>query len=121
MVNRYLYLVEGEDEYRLVNFLKTRLQLIVSGKVIVYNFLQQEIKKSILADITLNTMVILVFDTYDAANVDLKTLATNVKVLNKKTRNKVCTIPQVDNFEDEMVRCLNINTVNEIFNTIGLK
>lgn len=42
---RYHYFVEGEDEQRLVNVLKSDLRCIQSGKVQVFNVIQLNLKQ----------------------------------------------------------------------------
>ena len=70
------YYVEGEDEEKLVNVLKTQLGLIRPGKVQKLNVVEQEITNIRLRTLKQGTMVVLVFDT-DTGNVDI--LKKNIK------------------------------------------
>ena len=64
MKSKYvLYYVEGEDEVKLIDVLKSNLRVIKAGKVQKLNVLQQEITTARLRTIKPATMIVLVFDT----------------------------------------------------------
>ena len=60
---RCYYLAEGECEEKLINALKEKPSLIVSGKAKKYNVVQQELTTSQLMTFAPGSIVILVFDT----------------------------------------------------------
>ena len=109
---RYLYLVEGEDEKRLIDVLKTEFQVIYAGKTQVFNAVEEKITDLRLMNISENTLVVLVFDT-DIPKSDI--LLDNIKKLDSCPRvTKVCCIPQVKNIEDELIRSCDIKTIKEL-------
>lgn len=109
------YYVEGEDEQKLVNTLKTKLGVIRPGKVQKLNAVNQEITNMHLRTLSRGTMVVLVFDT-DAGNVDI--LKKNVKTLSECSAvSEVVLIPQVGNLEEELVRSCNIKKIEELLNS----
>ena len=111
----YRYFVEGESEQILINALKTDLGLIVPGKVDILNVIQKKINKNWLRTMKPNTIVILVYDT-DVEDVEL--LKKNIETLKKCAAVKdVWCIPQVKNFEDELVRACNIRNVMDLTGT----
>ena len=59
----YQYYVEGDDEKALVNTLKSDLRCIESGKVDVFNVVQNLLKPTRLRTLKPNTIVVLVYDT----------------------------------------------------------
>lgn len=59
----FQYYVEGEDEEKLVNVLKSDMQCIEAGKVQVLNPVLEKITPLRLCTLKKNTTVILVFDT----------------------------------------------------------
>ena len=61
--NIYHFFVEGEGERAVINTLKTDFQCIQSGKVDVFNVIQNKLNKNILMKLKPGTIVILVFDT----------------------------------------------------------
>lgn len=62
--NRYYhYFVEGQDEEKVVQVLKTDLRCIVPGKVQVFNVIEQKLTKMRLMSLKPDTVVVLVFDT----------------------------------------------------------
>lgn len=115
----YQYYVEGEDEEKLVNVLKSDMQCIVAGKVQVLNPVLEKITPLRLRTLKKNTIVILIFDT-DAG--ERKILEENIKILNKcSSVKKVYCIPQVRNIEDELVHCCNVKNIGELLGTTGTK
>ena len=59
----FQYYVEGEDEEKLVNVLKSDMQCIEAGKVQVLNPVLEKITPLRLRTLKKNTTVMLVFDT----------------------------------------------------------
>ena len=59
----FQYYVEGEDEEKLVNVLKSDMQCIEAGKVQVLNPVLEKITPLRLRTLKKNATVILVFDT----------------------------------------------------------
>lgn len=107
-----IYYVEGEDEEKLVNTLKSDLFLIKSGKVQRLNVIEQKISRARLINMRANTIVVLVFDT-DTGNTDI--LNENIKVLKAcSTVLQIITIPQVLNLEDELVRSCAIRRIKDL-------
>lgn len=116
MKSKYvLYYVEGEDEVKFINVLKSDLRIIKAGKVQKLNVLQQEISSARLRTIKSATMVVLVFDT-DTNNLEI--LNKNLKTLRScKWISEIVTIPQVHNLEEELVRSCNIRNITELLNS----
>lgn len=87
MKNNCIYFAEGKCEERLLNVLKENPQKIQSGRVKVFNVIQELIPKSQLVTIQAGTTVVLVFDT-DVPNTEclrenikrLSTLCTNLNL-----------------------------------------
>ena len=75
-----MYYVEGEDDKKIVNTLKSELLAIKSGQVQVLNVVEHQITNARLMTLRKGTMVVLVFDT-DTGNVDI--LNENIKKLNQ--------------------------------------
>lgn len=110
-----LYYVEGEDEVKLIEVLKSNLRVIKPGKIQKLNVLQQEISTARLRTIKPATMVVLVFDT-DTNNLDI--LKENLKILNSCTSvSEVVTIPQINNLEEELIRSCNIKNITQLLNS----
>lgn len=106
------YYVEGEDEEKLINVLKTELRLIRSGKVQRLNVVEREFTNARLMLLRPKTMVVLVFDT-DTNKV--ATLNRNLKILKKCSNvSEVVTIPQKDSLEDELIRSCNIRKITDL-------
>ena len=80
MNSRCIYYVEGECEKQLINALKASPEMLIPGKVKVYNVKQDLIPKSQLLTIQPKTKVALVFDT-DVE--DRKALDKNIELLGK--------------------------------------
>ncbi len=113
------YYVEGEDERKLLNVLKTDMQLIYPGKVDVLNVVCEKLTAARLLSLKPNTVVVLIFDT-DAF--DDTILKKNIEALGKCSNVKeVLTIPQVSNLEDELVRSCNIKDIKELLNSKSKK
>lgn len=104
--------VEGEDEKKLIDTLKTKLGVIKPGKVQKLNVVAQEITDMRLRALAPGTMVVLVFDT-DTGNPDI--LKKNIKLLDACTSvSEIVLIPQVPNLEEELVRSCDIKRIEEL-------
>lgn len=77
----YQYFVEGEDEKKLVDVLKSDMKLIVSGKSQVFNVTQQKLTRLRVMNLKPGTTVVLIFDA-DAGN--LQILKDNINFLHKE-------------------------------------
>ena len=109
------YYVEGDDEKKLLNVLKTQLKLIRPGKIQKLNVISEYITDVMLRTLKKDTWVVLVFDT-DTNQVDI--LQKNIKKLNQCPYvAKVITIPQVRNLEDELLRSCKIRKITELLNS----
>lgn len=109
------YFVEGEDDKKVIDTLKTQMGLIKPGKVQVLNVVTAEITDLRLRALSPGTTVVLVFDT-DAGNVDI--LNRNIKKLKDcKAVSNVITIPQVPNLEGELLRSCDIRKIEELLNS----
>lgn len=108
----YCYFVEGHDEEKLIDTLKTDLQYIVPGKVQVFNVVQERLTKLRIMQLKKGTVAILVFDT-DSGNIQI--LQDNIEFLKKSgIIKKVLCITQVKNLEDELVRSCDIRKITEL-------
>ena len=116
----YHYFVEGSDDKKIVNTLKTDLRMILPGKVEEFNVVQKKLTKNRIMSLKAATTVILIFDA-DAGNVDI--LNDNIAFLNRQKNQikKVICIPQVDNLEDELVRSCNIREIWELTKSKSIK
>ena len=114
--NNIVYFVEGETERKLIEVLKTDLQLIVPGKVRKLNPVEYRITRRDLLQYGNKTMLVFLFDT-DTGNAGI--LQKNI-ILCKKMPNidNVICIPQVSNLEDELeYSCTKIKDVSELTNS----
>lgn len=112
MKNIYQYFVEGEDEKRLIEVLKTDMRLIQPGKIQVLNVVQERLTDLKLRVLSEGTILIFVFDT-DTGNIEI--LSENIKRAKKSFRVKnVYCITQVKNLEDELIRSTNIKRIDEL-------
>lgn len=112
MNNNCIYFVEGACEEKLINALKKRPELILPGKVIVHNVIQNYIPRSRYLSIPPESKVVFVFDT-DVPTTDC--LKKNIEYISKYCKKaKLVFLPQVLNFEDEIVRCTDVSDVKEI-------
>ena len=109
---KYIYYVEGDNEEKLINTLKSELKVIKSGKVVKFNITNQKLTNDKLMRLKQNTTVVLVFDV-DANNTDI--LTDNINTLkNCKIINNIVFLMQVNNLEDELVSACNIESPFEI-------
>lgn len=108
----YHYFVEGEDEEKLIQVLKTEMRLIVAGKVQKFNVVEQRLTRLRLMTLKEGTTVILVFDT-DTGKADI--LKENIDFLKRENGiEDVLCVTQVKNLEDELKRSCNIKQIKEL-------
>lgn len=108
----YHYFVEGADDKKVVNTLKTDLQKIVSGKVENFNVVQKKLNKGHIRLLKTGTIVVLVFDV-DVGNIDI--LKENIAFLKEQKNIKdIICITQVMNLEEELVRSCSIKEIKEL-------
>ena len=113
-----LYLVEGDDEKKLVNTLKNSMGLIHPGKVQKLNVIECNITDLHLRTLAKGTIVVLIFDT-DTDNV--ARLDKNIEKLKSCSAiSAVVTIPQVPNLEGELVRSCNIKVIADLIRVSNL-
>ena len=109
---QYHYFVEGEDDRKVVNTLKTDLQWIKPGKVQVFNVIEEELTSLITRTLKPGTIVVLVFDTDTGKK---NTLLKDIRFLQKDSNVKqVLCIMQVKNLEDEFLRSCAISQIKEL-------
>ena len=112
--SNYQYYVEGEDEKKFLEVLRTDLQVIQPGKIQVFNVASKFITKTRLLALKQGTTVVLVFDT-DEVNEAI--LQQNIALIASMPNvSEVLTVLQVRNLEDELVRSCNIKKVEELVN-----
>ena len=116
MKTKYIqYYVEGPDDKKVIDTLKTKMGLVKTGRVDVLNVVTEKITDLRLRALSLGTMVVLVFDT-DAGSRDI--LNMNIqKLKNCSAVTEVITIPQVPKLEIELVRSCNIRQIKELLNS----
>lgn len=115
----YQYFVEGEDEKKLIDVLKTDMKLIVAGKTQVFNVTQKKLTKLRVMNLKQGTTVVLVFDA-DAGN--LQILKENIEFLKKESVvSEVICVIQVKNLEDELIRSCNIKQIKELLGSKSAK
>ena len=116
----YQYYVEGKDEKAIIDVLKQEFRCIETGKVEVFNVVQDKLNAIRIRTLKSGTTVILVYDT--DIDVNTETLKYNVEFLKSQSAvKKVICIPQVKNLEDELLRACNINNVTQITNSASKK
>lgn len=109
----YHYYVEGDDEKSLLETLKRDMRCIKSGKVDIFNVVQNRFTVARIRPLKPGTIVVLVYDTDVTTNMEI--IKYNVAFLKKQKGIKdVICIPQVNNLEDELISACNINSVEEI-------
>ena len=116
MKSRFIqYYVEGHDDKKIVDTLKTKMGLVKTGKVDVLNVVTEKITDLRLRTLSPGTMVVLVFDT-DAGSRDI--LSKNIsKLKNCKAVTEIITIPQVPNLEMELIRSCDIRQIKDLLNS----
>ena len=108
----YIYFVEGETEERAIKILNKRY--IEAGKVVVLN--QKRITAGYIRTIPKSSCVILIFDTDN--DTYFATLKDNVNKLKKDNKRiDIVFIPQVKNFEDEVVYSTSITNITDLLNS----
>lgn len=106
------YYVEGEDEKKLLQVLKTDMGLIRPGKIQVFNVANKIMTRTRLISLSKETIVVVVFDT-DKVNVNI--LKKNIELMNQMANIKeVLTVMQVGNLEAELVRSCKIKSAEEL-------
>lgn len=112
----YIYYVEGQCEEKLLEVLKTDMQLIRPGKISKYNVIQEKLKMAQLRTLKKGTTAVLVFDTDTTGNINI--LKENIDILGKYSAvSKVICITQVENLEDEIVRSCDVSKAQELTNS----
>ena len=116
----YQYYVEGENEKKIVNVLKSEKRCIVSGKVSVFNVTQEKLSNTKLRMLKKGTTIVLVYDT-DVGKIEI--LQNNIQILKKQNSvDNIIYIPQVENLEDELLRaCSNIKKIEQLTNSTSKK
>lgn len=118
MNNKCIYYVEDPCEQQLIAALKENPSKLIPDKVKVYNVVQNLIPKSQMLSIQTGTTVVLVFDTDVEQTVNLK---KNLELLSRYCRKlNIVFLPQVLNFEDEMVRCTDVKKITELTQSKGI-
>lgn len=119
MANKCIYYVEGPCEQQLINALREPPSRIASGKVKVFNVVQNLIPKSTLFSFGEGTTVVLAFDTDIAETRNLK---KNIESLKKYcSRVKIVYLPQVLSLEDELERSTDVRRVVELTRSRSVK
>jgi hypothetical protein len=109
---RYHYYVEGNCEKKLIDEFKKQQLPIISGKIDVFNAVQEEFTNTRLRMLPENTVVILVFDT-DTGIVEI--LNRNLEILKKHPRVKeTWCVMQVYNLEDEIKRSTDVKEIKDL-------
>lgn len=115
----FQYYVEGENEKKLINVLKTNMRLITPGKVETLNVTQEKLSDMKLRTLKFGTILVFVFDT-DAGQPTI--LNENIIKAKKSSNIKdVYCIPQVKNLEDELVRTMELKNIKELLNSNSSK
>ena len=118
MSKYFQYFVEGKCEEKLINALKTPpCNYLISGRVDVFNVIQNKLSKQRILSIRPHATIILVYD------IDVKDdskLIENVEVLKKHGFNNIFHIQSVANFEDEILFTCQIKNIHQLFQTQGL-
>ena len=117
--NNYQYFVEGADEKCIINALKTELQCIVPGNVVVFNVIQDHFTAARIRLLKAETIAILVFDTDKS---DISILNSNIDFLKRQHAIKeIVCIPQISNLEEELVYSCNIKNVCDLTGSSSIK
>lgn len=118
MGNCYQYFVEGECEEKLITEgKKSPYFLFRPGKVEVLNVASKELSEARILAIKKNTQIILIYD-IDKGNLEI--LKNNVKKLQLYGFKKIYHIQSIINFEEELLYCTNLKSIDEMFGTVGL-
>lgn len=109
----YHYYVEGHDEKKIVDILKREMGCIKSGRVDIFNVVQNHFTEARIRTLKSGTIVVLIYDT-DVDN-HIVTMKENLAFLNKQACiKKVLCIPQVRNLEDELRNACDIKSISEL-------
>lgn len=116
MKDKYIYLVEGECERKLVKVLQSD-ELIRYGKIIVFNPVNEKMTIDRLRTINKDSNIVFVFDT-DTNNYNI--LNQNIYFV-KKLKYINILVPQIHNLEDELVYSTAINNIKELLNVSSVR
>ena len=117
MINR-MYIVEGAIEENFVEQLREN-NIIVPGRVRVWNLMQKKLNHS---NPILTKRVDEIFAIIDTDCVESSNLATfNLNIKELKSIGKVFVLVQNENFEDELCRILNANTIQQLCDYFNVK
>lgn len=116
----FRYYVEGQCEKHFLDTYKSGpAPVFKSGKVEVFNVMNERITQTRLINFSKNTVLVLIFDT-DIEPTDV--FKHNLSLLRKnKNISEIIYVPSIRNFEEELVYSSDINDINEMFKTKGLK
>ena len=110
----YLYFVEGETEYKIVEALKNKY--LISGKIRTHNVVTKKIQSGHLSTIKRGTTVIFIFDADIDDNITI--LEKNIDFLSQSTVVKnLILIPQINNLEDEIIYATKIKNIEELLDS----
>ena len=115
----FQYYVEGDDEKRVIEVLKTDMRLIIPGKVQILNVVQERLTDLKLRTLQDGTILVFVFDT-DVG--DPTILNENIRKAKKSSNIKdVYCVPQVKNIEDELIRAMGLKNIEELLHSKSKK
>jgi hypothetical protein len=115
----FQYYVEGDDEKRVIEVLKTDMRLIIPGKVQILNVVQERLTDLKLRTLQDGTTLVFVFDT-DVG--DPAILNENIRKAKKSSNIKdVYCVPQVKNIEDELIRAMGLKNIEEFLKSKSKK
>lgn len=116
--NNCYYFCEGEMERKLVKIFVSK-KLIIPGKQIPKNIVNDHITKFVTTSMKSNCTLIFIYDT-DVENISL--FKKNLDFLKRQTHpSKIIYIPQCKNFEDELLRSTNLRSVLDLFKSSSIK
>lgn len=116
MTKYFQYFVEGECERKLINELKGS-NMILPGKVEVFNVLRDKISKQRLLVLKPKTNIILIYD-IDVEKTEI--LKYNIDFLKKHNFKKIYHIQSLNNFEDELVFATSLKSINDMYHTASV-
>ena len=106
------YYVEGECEKKLLEALKEQNDLILPGKIEVFNVVNKELTDMYLRLLSEKTTVVFLFDT-DIEKTDI--LRKNISKVKKNGRIRdLWLVIQVKNLEDELLRSTVVRHVQDL-------
>lgn len=124
-MNKYIYYVEGEDEQKIVDTLKSKgNEYIISGKAIVFNMARDEIKKSQLMSLNKSAVVVIIVDNdlffgnFSNPEIHRQRILKNISLLKKYCKDIVVII-QKENLEDEIIKATSIKKIEELLNSLS--